>query len=86
MYEVRALLEAHGFLRIPNKMMASGYADMAWYRTEDEILVYDTKPSNFVKTPSGAVLPIDLIVQIYPSHLLKETAERNGIDWCGQAQ
>jgi hypothetical protein len=42
---------------------------LTWYRTADEVLVYDTKPSNFVKSAAGQLDPIDLIMSIYPPNL-----------------
>ncbi|CAN5808492.1 hypothetical protein BH11VER1_BH11VER1_03520 [soil metagenome] len=80
--EVGSFMEAQGFERISNGMMAAGYPSaLAWYRTEDQVLVYDAKESNFVKKDTGVILPIDLVVQIYPLQLLRETAQINEVQW-----
>lgn len=33
---------------------------LMWYRDADGLAVSDTKPSNFIETPGGDILPIDL--------------------------
>lgn len=37
-----------------------------WYRKEDQMLVFDAEPGNFVKT-NNDLLPVDLIVQYAPA-------------------
>ena len=36
---------------------------LMWYRPEDGIALGDTKRANFLQTPDGTVLPIDVLVQ-----------------------
>jgi hypothetical protein len=48
---INAFLRQQGFVRKDTLM---------WYRPADGLAVSDTKPSNFIETPAGDILPIDL--------------------------
>ena len=71
-----------GFSPLPKEMIASRTpTSLVWHRSSDGVLVYDTKPSNFVKTGEGVIEPIDLVVSLYPCASLEETAALNGVAW-----
>ncbi len=37
-----------------------------WYRAQDDIAVFDTHPGNFIRTPDGNIVPIDLFPLRHP--------------------
>ncbi len=52
--QINSFLSGQGFDRKDTLM---------WYRPTDGLAVSDTKPSNFIRTPAGDILPIDLPVR-----------------------
>lgn len=79
---VRQWMEDAGFRQLPMGVLGRGIASvLSWYRASDEILVYDTKPSNFVQNKDGAIDPIDLVISVFPRALMAETARLNGVEW-----
>ncbi|MFN0129063.1 MAG: hypothetical protein ACKV19_20510 [Verrucomicrobiales bacterium] len=77
--EIAAFMESAGFTQIPREMFAKRVAkNLAWYRAADGVLVYDAKPSNFLKSAEGEIDPIDLVISLYPKEFLEDTARRVG--------
>ncbi len=37
-----------------------------WYRVDDDLAVFDAHPGNFIATPDGQVVPIDLVPIRHP--------------------
>ena len=54
--EIRAFMHSFGFVCENHRL------GQYWWRPDDETIVYDAEPGNFVKTSFGLV-PIDLILQ-----------------------
>jgi hypothetical protein len=54
---IRDLLEAEGFLPVPNSYFG-------WYRPTDNVVIVDAKPDNFIATAEG-VFPIDLQMRVF---------------------
>ena len=78
--EVNDFMIQCGFVRVPDDMMLSQYANKAfWYRAADSILTGDTNPENFSKADDHNIVPIDVIAHPYPRTLFEATAKQNGI-------
>lgn len=42
----------------------------AWYRPNDNVLMGDALPRNFIKTPEGIIVPIDVSLTLVPTYLM----------------
>lgn len=54
---------------IDEYMMAEGFVKTRsgdWYRASDDIAAFDAHPGNFIFTPDGNVVPIDLVPIRHP--------------------
>ncbi len=82
--EIEEFMGNAGFVEIPKEMTAnkSGDKDVRfWYRISDGATVYDTRPDNFVHTPSKDVEPVDLNIAIIPRQVMADIAKKNGVSW-----
>jgi len=78
--EVNDFMTQCGFVRVPEDMMLSQYADKAfWYRPADSILTGDANPENFSRADDNIIVPIDVIAHPYPRALFESTAKQNGV-------
>lgn len=65
--EVEAQMTGLGFTRVDNSLLAMPEMnDVVWYRQRDGVLVGDAYPRNFRLDESGAIIPVDLLVNIVP--------------------
>ncbi len=65
--EVEAHMQSLGFKRVDNVHFSMPEMnDVVWYRQHDGVLIGDAYPRNFRLEASGAVIPIDLMVNIVP--------------------
>jgi hypothetical protein len=65
--ELEAFMSAFGFAKVdPRLIRTPEIADHTWYRNADGIIVTDAFPRNFRIDVTGAVMPVDLIVNIVP--------------------
>lgn len=77
--EVVAFLMAFGFQPVDDAHVA--YKEIkgaVWYRQMDGVLISDVFPRNFKRDKTGAVIPIDLVVNIVPpgaSKILPQATE-----------
>jgi hypothetical protein len=55
--EIDAYMKAEGFVRTRSE---------DWYRETDEVAVFDAHPGNYIRTPEGHVIPIDLFPLHHP--------------------
>jgi hypothetical protein len=80
-------MQAHGFMKVdPSCIAIPEIRDVTWYRQRDGILITDAHARNFRKaSPSGVIVPIDLVVTTLPkgvSKVLPEPdAEWQPSDW-----
>lgn len=66
-HEVNQFLIAYGFLKVDDRHIAESLIKGAvWYRQNDGVLLSDVFPRNFRSDATGAVIPIDLVVNIVP--------------------
>ncbi len=74
--EVSDWLHEQGFLAIARNCQDRGSvpAGSAWYRPADNILMGDAMPRNFIKTPEGLIVPIDVSLTLISMALLPEKA------------
>jgi len=68
--EIDADLRAYGFLPVED-MTGETFRDdrmngITYYRASDGLLVADARPANYKRLPSGKILPLDLMLMIYP--------------------
>ena len=79
--EVNAFLAQSGFIRLPDAMMMSQFADKPfWWRPEDNVIAGDSNPENFSRIDDHTIVPIDAIVHPYPRSLMESTARQNGVN------
>jgi hypothetical protein len=65
--DVEALMEAMGFGKVEAKHSINPEnADCTWYRQHDGILITDAFPRNFRLDREGAIIPIDLMINLVP--------------------
>ncbi|MCB1226637.1 MAG: hypothetical protein KDK99_12555 [Verrucomicrobiales bacterium] len=78
--EVNSFLQQCGFIRLPNAMMMSQFADKPfWWRPDDDVIAGDSNPENFSRIDDEIIVPIDAIVHPYPRSLIESTARQNGV-------
>ncbi len=65
--DVEALMEAMSFDKVDSKHIINPEnADCTWYRQHDGILITDAFPRNFRLDREGAIIPIDLMINLVP--------------------
>jgi hypothetical protein len=65
--DVEFVLTGLGFARVDNANLSMRELDdVVWYRQRDGVLISDAYPRNFRLEASGALIPIDLVVNIVP--------------------
>lgn len=65
--EVEAQLTGQGFARVDNALLAMPEMyDVIWYRKRDGVIISDAYPRNFRMDSTGAIIPVDLLVNIVP--------------------
>lgn len=69
-------LHEQGFFAITREFQDRGSvpAGSAWYRPADSVLMGDAVPRNFIKTPDGIIVPIDVSLTLLPETLLPANA------------
>lgn len=77
--ETEAFMTSFGFFKVdPNLVRTREVQGVTWYRQRDGVLITDALPRNFRIEAGGAVMPIDLVVNIVPpgaSRLLPPATE-----------
>ena len=70
--EVSDWLHEQGFAPVPRRFHERGSvpAGSVWYRRTDDILMGDAVPRNFLKTPDGIIVPIDVSLTLIPVELI----------------
>ena len=64
---VEGYLSMHDFIKVDDRSIGDPVLHGAvWYRQRDGLLVSDVFPRNFRLTISGAVVPVDLVVNVVP--------------------
>lgn len=64
---IEGYLSIHEFIKVDDRSIADPALHGAiWYRQRDGLLVSDVFPRNFRLAVSGAVVPIDLVVNVVP--------------------
>jgi len=82
MDDIHQFMEGKGYVQLPGGMILSGVPRiLAWYHRCDEVLVYDTKPGNFIKGEDDALYPVDLNIAIFTRDLMRDTAKHNHVVW-----
>jgi len=77
--EVEAEMKSRGFFKVSeDNLVGNHIADKTWYNPEHKIIATDIKNDNFVKTDSGHIVPLDIIVRRADSTAL-ESAMTAGI-------
>lgn len=62
--EIECYMEARGFTHLPANLLDNDYLKNAlFYHEANNLFVADARPPNFVRTPDGALIPVDLICQ-----------------------
>lgn len=65
--DVEALMKAMGFDKVDAKHIINPEnGDCTWYRQSDGLLITDAFPRNFRLDREGAIIPIDLMINIVP--------------------
>ena len=65
--DVEALMKAMGFEKVDAKHIINPVnGDCTWYRQRDGLLITDAFPRNFRLDREGAIIPIDLMINIVP--------------------
>lgn len=74
--DIEAFMDANGFAKVPPEVIAvPEVRDVTYYRQHDGILVTDAHPRNFRLTPTGLIVPIDLVVSAVPMGVSKVLTE-----------
>ena len=71
--EIDKFMESRGFESIPGEVPL-------WRRASDGVLVMDARADNFIKTQSGAIIPIDLQIGREPKLVIKLKPGQNTAD------
>jgi hypothetical protein len=70
--EISEWLHEQGFAAVPRRFHERGSvpAGSVWYRKMDNLLMGDAVPRNFLKTPDGIIVPIDVSLSLIPAELM----------------
>lgn len=55
--EIDTYMQAEGFIKTRSE---------DWYRPQDDLGIFDTHPGNYIRTPAGNIIPIDLVPLRHP--------------------
>jgi hypothetical protein len=74
--ELSDWLHQQGFSSVPRSLhdRASVPAGSAWFRPADNVLMGDAVARNFLKTPDGIIVPIDVSLTLLPEDRLPDEA------------
>ncbi len=65
--EIEAQLTGQGFALVDNALLSMPEMnDVIWYRQRDGVIISDAYPRNFRLDATGAIIPVDLLVNIVP--------------------